>query len=240
MVKRIPEVDLLRGIAIIMMAVFHFSWDLDYFGIISMAGNPLFWNVFQKLTGGLFIFLVGVSLTLSYSRTMKQNPEKYPIKFLMRGIRVFFYGMIITLFSYIWMRDAFVFFGILHFIGASIVIGTPFIDRKWPNLFLGAAALGIGIYLKQFIFTFPWLVWLGFQYPVHTLDIYPVLPWIGVVFLGLFTGNILYPKGKRKFKLKTVPRARPLEFLGRYSLLIYFLHIPLMFGLAYAVSLLAA
>jgi uncharacterized membrane protein len=235
---RITEIDLLRGIAIIMMAVFHFCWDLNYFRIISTASHPLFWDIFQKLTGGLFIFLVGVSLTLSYSRTMKKNPQQYPSKYLLRGIRIFFYGMIITIVSYIFMREMFVFFGILHFIGASIVIVTPFIDFKWLNLFLGIITLSIGIYLTKFLFSFAWLIWLGFRYPVGTLDLYPILPWIGIVFFGLFAGNMIYPKGKRIFRTKHLPRSRSVEFLGRYSLLIYFLHLPVMFGAAYLIHLL--
>jgi len=239
MIKRISEIDFFRGIAIIMMIVFHFSWDLDFFGLISMSNNPLFWNVFQKLTGGLFIFLVGVSLTLSYSRTMKKNRDKYPYKFLLRGFRILGYGLIITAVSYIWMREVFVFFGILHFIGAAIILTTPFLNLRYTNLVLGILTLSVGIYLRQQLFDFAWLIWFGFTYPIHTLDLYPILPWIGIVFFGLFAGNMLYPKAKRIKILNKIkmPKSKAIEFLGRYSLLIYFIHIPVMFGVAYLISL---
>lgn len=240
--SRIAEVDFFRGIAILMMAVFHFTWDLDYFGIASQNLYAGFWGIFQKLTGGLFIFLVGVSLTLSYSRTIKKSPDKYPSKFLLRGLKVFCYGLIITAASLLFAKDEFVFFGILHFIGASIIIATPFIRFRWINLMLGITALWSGIYLEQFMFSFPWLVWLGLQCPVSTLDLYPVLPWIGIVFLGLFFGNMIYPAGRRIIKIKPNKTAEriswPVRFLGKHSLLIYFLHLPLMFGLAYLIYLL--
>jgi len=238
---RIIEIDLLRGIAMIMMITFHFMWDLQYFSLVSVSLTTGFWSIFQKLTAGTFIFLVGVSLTLSYSRTIKTKPEEYPVKYLMRGMRVFLYGLIITIFSYIWMREAFVFFGILHFIGASIVLATPFISFRYLNLVLGIATLSIGIYLKQFLFSFSWIIWLGFMHPVSTLDLYPILPWIGVVFLGLFAGNMIYPKGKRIFRpaISSIAEraSRPVQFLGRHSFPLYFIHIPVMFGVAYILSM---
>lgn len=234
---RLPEVDFFRGIAILMMAVFHFMWNLDYFSVTSGNLYSGFWGVFQKLTGGLFIFLVGVSLTLSYSR----SKERYPIKFIARGFRIFCYGLMITVFSYFFSAENTVFFGILHFIGIATIIATPFIRYTCVNFLFGCLFLGAGVYLSKFTLSFPWLVWVWHNHPVNTLDLYPLLPWLGIVFLGLFLGNVLYPDGRRRFKatLPTITSkiSRPVEFLGRNSLIIYFIHLPVMFGLAFVVSL---
>ncbi|MFC1752394.1 heparan-alpha-glucosaminide N-acetyltransferase [Thermoproteota archaeon] len=241
--KRVLEIDFLRGIAILMMVVYHFSWNLMYFRIYTADLYSGFWGIFQKLTAGLFIFIVGVSLVLSYFSTIKKTPKKYPSKFLLRGLRVFCYGLIITAFSLLFMPDAFVFFGILHFIGISIILTTPFIRFRYLNLGLGIAALAIGIYLKKFMFSFPWLVWLGLKYPVRTLDLFPILPWIGVVFLGLFIGNLIYPKGKRIFKTrpnKIIEKiSQPVRFLGKHALLMYFVHLPVVYGVAYLLYIFA-
>ncbi|PIN85899.1 hypothetical protein COV19_07450 [Candidatus Woesearchaeota archaeon CG10_big_fil_rev_8_21_14_0_10_44_13] len=235
--KRLPEIDFLRGIAIIMMAVFHFMWDLSYFNGIHINLYSGFWGIFQKLTGGLFILLVGVSLTLSYSKSRDRSLRK----FILRGLTVFCYGLIITIFSYLFARQSIVFFGILHFIGISIMIATPFIRKRYLNMLLGIAALASAFWIGKIRLGFPWLVWVWDNHPVNTLDLYPLLPWIGVVFLGLFFGNVLYPEGRRRLKL-AVPGSfsaisRPIRFLGRNSLLLYFLHLPVMFGLAYIISL---
>lgn len=236
--NRFSEIDLLRGIAIFMMAVFHFMWDLDYFNAANILLYSGFWGVFQKLTGGLFIFLAGLSLTLSY---WHGGHKDYPSKYLLRGLKIFGYGLLITLGSLFFAKDSFVFFGILHFIGASIIIATPFIRFSYLNLALGVLALAMGIWLQKFTFSFPWLVWLGLQHPVSTLDLYPILPWIGVFFIGIFFGNMIYPKGRRIFDVglnKTASEiSGPLRFLGRHSLLMYFAHLPVAFVIAFIVSM---
>lgn len=229
---RHPEIDFLRGIAILMMVVFHFTFSLNYFNVININMLVGFWKVFQVLTGGLFIFLVGLSLTLSYSNTKK---DLYPLKYIMRGARIFGYGLIITIGSLFFMKESFVFFGILHFIGISIIIATPFIRFSYLNLLLGLLTFTAGFYLQQFALGFPWLVWVWLNYPVKTLDIYAILPWISIVFFGLFIGNLIYPKGKSRFKLKNI--LRPVQFLGKNSLLMYFIHLPVVFVLAWVVSL---
>ncbi|MCX6707504.1 MAG: heparan-alpha-glucosaminide N-acetyltransferase, partial [Candidatus Woesearchaeota archaeon] len=188
--NRISEIDFLRGIAIIMMIIFHFMWDLTYFNLSNadLYSSMGFWGIFQKITGSLFIFIVGISLTLSYWRTAEYKGV-YPKKFLLRGARIFGLGLIITSFSYIFMPDSFVFFGILHFIGIAIIIATPFIRFTLFNLLLSIASLLLSFYINNTTLGFPWLVWLGFNYPVSTLDIYQVFPWLFLVFLGMFIGN---------------------------------------------------
>ncbi|MBU0536625.1 MAG: DUF1624 domain-containing protein, partial [Nanoarchaeota archaeon] len=159
----------------------------------------------------------------------------------LRGAKIFSWGLIITAGSYLFMSDAFVFFGILHFIGISIILAAPFISFRYLNLALGAACLAFGIYIQKFVLSFPWLVWLGLRYPISTLDLYPILPWIGLVFLGMFTGNMIYPKGRRIFRIKRIyvseQMSSPVRFLGRHAFLIYFLHLPVMFGIAYLISI---
>ncbi|MEX1021489.1 MAG: heparan-alpha-glucosaminide N-acetyltransferase [Litorilinea sp.] len=66
---RFWEVDALRGVAIIMMIIFHLMWDLWFFRILpDVVLWEGFWKYFQRTTASLFIFLVGVSLSLSYRR----------------------------------------------------------------------------------------------------------------------------------------------------------------------------
>lgn len=236
---RFPEVDFLRGIAILMMAVFHFTWSLNHLGVVRVNTLGGFWEIFQTLTGGLFILLVGVSLTLSYSRIIKKSPERYPLKYLARGVRIFGYGLIITLVSWLWMPNAYVFFGILHFIGTAIILTTPFINFAWLNLFLGIAALSIGLGIQNISVNIPWLALLGFSYPVNTLDIYTVLPWISLVFFGLFIGNTLYKGGRRRLRFRMKENfLSPVQFLGRNSLLMYFLHLPLVYFIAWIIFVL--
>jgi uncharacterized membrane protein len=89
-----------------------------------------------------------------------------------------------------------------------------------------------------------WLAPLGItttNYPA--VDHFPIFPWLGVVLLGVFLGNLLYSEDVRRFQLPdwgdTLP-CSSLEFLGRHSLLIYMVHQPLLVGLILVGSTLTA
>jgi uncharacterized membrane protein len=227
---RIWEIDAFRGIAIILMVFYHSIWFLNYTGTINFPqvihGA---WLIFAHLIAAMFIFLVGISLTLSFSRIPKSVP--YIKKFLKRGFEVFSLGVIITAVTYLLMKDVFIFFGILHFIGIGIMLAIPFLRFKKLNLLFGTVIILIGFCIYWIEVDFPWLVLFGFRfYGMHTLDYFPLLPWFGFILLGLFAGNALYPKGKRKISFPALPFRTVLCFLGRHSLVIYFLQVLLILG----------
>jgi uncharacterized membrane protein len=75
-------------------------------------------------------------------------------------------------------------------------------------------------------------MWLGFvPQQLYSVDYYPLLPWFGVVLIGVCAGNTLYPNHRRRFALPDLSRVIPLRalaFMGRHSLLIYLVHQPLI------------
>jgi len=225
------ELDLLRGVAVIAMVVFHLLFDLNYFAGQAFNLNSGLWFAIGRLSGIAFIFLVGVSLTLSYSRLLGQTEKQIKSKFLKRGFKIFLYGMAITAFTLLAFPRETILFGVLHLIGLSIILSVPFLKLKRENLFLGAALVVLGLFLSTIGFDFPWLLWLGLP-PAGfiTFDYFPLLPWFGLVLLGIFFGKQFYPQGKRKetgdFSNNLFGRA--LCFLGRNSLPIYFLHQPII------------
>ena len=108
-------------------------------------------------------------------------------KYLKRGLRIFGYGLIITAVTWIVIGQGFIIFGILHFVGIAIILEYPFYKRKYTNLILGLFFIAAGIYLMNFNFNFYELLWLGFTpNNFYTLDYFPLLPWLGVVSLGIF------------------------------------------------------
>ena len=61
--ERFWEVDVFRGLAILMMVIYHLFFDLTYFGICQLDVSSEF---FYSCQNNAFIFIfVGVSLTLS-------------------------------------------------------------------------------------------------------------------------------------------------------------------------------
>ena len=230
---RVWEIDVLRGIAVIAMVLYHFSYDLAYFA--HLFDVRFFWSGLGlnagRAIGATFIFLAGLSLTLSYRRAVRSSSgQKLFRKYLGRGVRIFSYGLLITVATWILVPEGVIVFGVLHLIGASIILAYPFLRLRLPNVVLGAGCIAAGLYLSTLHTDQPWLVWLGIRPDFFTLDYWPVFPWFGVVLLGVFVGNVLYGGEKRATVGPTpeVPGVRPLAFLGRHSLPVYLAHQPVL------------
>ena len=231
--KRYWEIDSLRAVAISMMITFHVLFLLNDSGIYSINVYSGFWWWFARVTAGTFIFVVGISLTISYSKSPNIR------RFLLRGLKVFALGLGVTLVTWIFIRDKYVIFGILHFIGTAIIIGYFFIRFRLLNLALGVACIAAGVYLYSLRFSFGWLLWLGLTPKGYqSADYFPLLPWLGVALMGIFFGKLLYPHGNRRFKLRDFynPITRPLCFLGRHSLIIYLIQWPVVLGILLALD----
>jgi uncharacterized membrane protein len=220
-------VDAARGVAIIMMVVYHLTYDLDAFGGYGIEATTGFWARFADATASLFLFLVGVSLAISHARSGGDRFGKY----LLRGLRILGYGMVLTG-VFLVFGMGIVAFGILHLIGVSIVLAYPFLNLRLANFSLGILVFVVGMYvMAQDPSGSPWLLPFGVV-PEGWLmpDYRPLLPWFGVVLIGLGFGNVVYGGGTRPRILpqKTPAVSRPLLPLGRNSLAIYLVHQPIL------------
>lgn len=240
--KRYFEVDVLRGIAIIMMITFHVLFNLNFFGAFYIPIHEGFLWWFGRGTAVLFLLLVGVSLTLSYSRSVlgKSGEFLFP-KYVKRGAIVYGFGLLITLMTAIFLSEGYVVFGILHLIGVSIILAYPFLKLRFVNLFLGLIFISAGIYLQTLTFSFDTLLFVGFiPETFYTVDYFPLLPWFGFILIGIFFGNLSYPGFKRRFRLPDYSKnitVRLMSFLGRHSLGIYLIHQPIIIGILFILGL---
>lgn len=238
--RRLWEIDTFRGVAVILMVWYHLMWDLSFFGVFeaNMLVGP--WQVTGRSIGSLFIFLLGLSATLQVARA---DAERASFRsFLLRGAKVFALGLVITIATYFVMPNSFVIFGILHLLGASLILLYPFLFRsRWIALVAGLVVIGAGVAVKDMLVDSPWLLWLGIvQRGVMMIDYYPLLPWFGIVLLGVFAGQTLYPRGARSFGLPDLHDqawVRGLSFLGRNSLVIYLVHQPILFAILIALGI---
>ena len=71
--SRYPEIDMVRGVAILMMILFHTLFDLNYFQIVSLEIYSGFWHYFAFATASLFLLVVGISLTISRARAQQED-----------------------------------------------------------------------------------------------------------------------------------------------------------------------
>ncbi|MDG6243419.1 MAG: heparan-alpha-glucosaminide N-acetyltransferase [Methanolobus sp.] len=235
--ERFFEVDALRGIAILLMVIYHFFYDLDFLGIADFDMNCGLLLIVGRSAAILFILLVGVSLTLSNSRSVLA-PENSPGQFthlLWRGAGIFSFGLVITVVTATVLEKGTIYFGILHMIGISIILAYPFLKYRLVPLIAGIFILFAGFFMENVYVDFPWLLWIGIKpHGFYTLDYFPLVPWFGVVLLGVFTGNSLYPGYRRSFRIcecESNVLVRLLESFGKKSLLIYLVHQPVIVGL---------
>ena len=73
-----------------------------------------------------------------------------------------------------------------------------------------------------------------------SLDHFPIIPYLGFVFFGIFVGHSLYNNFQRTFDSEIIDNisdntiSKNLGFLGKHSLMIYFIHFPLFYFILYA------
>ena len=218
MKQRIWELDAIRGLCILGMIGVHLVFDLQI-----PTGSAF---AFVQIWGGVLFFLLsGLCATLG-SRPLR------------RGILVLLCGLTCTAVTWVgvWMKmlpDYMVIrFGVLHCLGLCMILWPVFQKLPWGlRAGLGAALAALGIYLtKQVMVSFRGFAWLGLLYPSYSsADYFPLLPYLGFFLVGSVLGSLIYREKK-----SLLPRLgdfwifRALQWCGKYSLIIYLLHQPLL------------
>lgn len=223
---RLLLVDALRGVAIVLMVAFHFCFDLTYF---KLAGfdfyEDRFWLNARTLILSMFLFLVGASLVLATRNGIDTR------RFLRRLAVIVGAALLVSAGTWWLFAERFVFFGVLHFIALASVLGLAFVRRRWLSLVAGIALIALGTQYQSSWFDVTGRRWIGLMtYKPLTEDYVPLLPWFGVVLLGIFAGPGLQRIAQKLQSRSTGLLPGWLAAAGRHSLLIYLLHQPLLMG----------
>ncbi len=232
---RAPLFDSIRGVAMILMAIYHFCFDLDHFGVISQNMNfHDGWLTFRAVIMTLFTGLVGVGLALAAVRYSSRG-------FLKRQLRVGICALIITIYTYFLFPNSWVYFGVLHFIFAASLLGPVLVRVPWLSLAAGIFMIALPFFYRDPVFTdgVLGLTGLSSTKPM-TEDYAPIFPWLGTLLVGVFIGHI-YRDAESKSAIGTGARSGRLEFapltrLGEHSLVFYMLHQVVLFPIAWVIS----
>lgn len=223
--RRIWEIDILRAIAIILMVIFHIVYDLNEFVGLDIDYLSGFWYWEGKTSALMFIFLAGISSGFS------KNTVK-------RGIKVLIFAMVITLVTYIFYREQYIRFGILHLLGTSMIL-FPLL-KKMNNILLFISAVFIvltAISIKSTLVDTSLLLPFGVMYRGFvTLDYYPISPYLSVFILGILAYKMFYYKGQSIFKFHY--ENEYLSMISKNSLAIYLIHQPVLVGMAIVINFL--
>lgn len=230
--RRVSVIDIARGAALIAMAIYHFAWDLEFFGYadpgMTAYGN---WKLFARCIASSFLFLVGVSLVLAHAKGIR-----WP-GYFRRLAMVAAAALVITVATWFATPDTFIFFGILHHIALASVLGLAFL-RVPPVLTLVAAALVVVApqYLRSEAFNHPALVWIGLSTAnPRSNDFVPLFPFFGAVLAGIGVAGLALRAGliEKMSRLQPGAWSRPLSFFGRHSLAFYLIHQPVLISLVW-------
>ncbi len=233
---RLYALDVARSAALLAMAIYHFVYDLELFGHLApFTASTGGWRILALATAGSFLALAGMSLWLAHGAGIQWRG------FLWRFGKIAAAAALITGATLVAVPDAFIFFGILHAIALSSLIGLACLRLPdWAVIALAVALFWLATQPGLAAFDAPVLWWTGLQaVPIRSVDYVPLVPWFAPFLLGLATAKL----GDRIGLWDRLARAPAPRWLvragvpGRHSLIIYLVHQPVLIALIWGVSL---
>jgi uncharacterized membrane protein len=234
---RFDRLDALRGVAIVWMTVYHFCFDLNYFGWIrqDFYHDPV-WTWQRSAIVSLFLLCAGAGQAVALHQG--QTSEK----FWRRWAQVALCALLVSAVSLGTNPKTFIYFGVLHGIAAMLIIvrltahwgiwlwplGALAIASKFIAFHAVSAASGLQFLNER---GFNMLGWIS-KLPI-TEDYVPIFPWLGVMWWGVAAAQWLLTNRRDVMTGNTLPIGHPLRWLiwlGTWSLTWYMLHQPVMIG----------
>ncbi|WP_375450171.1 heparan-alpha-glucosaminide N-acetyltransferase [uncultured Devosia sp.] len=253
---RFAVLDIARGVAIIAMVIYHFCWDLSYLRFISAnVGFDLGWVIFGRLVLTGFLILVGIGLVLGHGRGIRWKAFWKRWIFLVTGALVVTAGTlaeglglavvphagpwpVVITFT---LPQAFIYFGVLHAIALSSLLALPFLRAPLVLVIVAAAIVILlpALYSNP-LFDLRQISWIGFWVePPPSNDLVSVFPWFGMVLLGVIGARMVLASGLAASLAAIQPVNRPARWLarlGRWSLVIYLVHQPILLGILFPLA----
>ena len=224
---RLQSVDFYRGLALLAMAAYHLCWDLNYYGLIDagIGVDPL-WITLQRSILTAFLLLAGAGLTLGHANGINWRA------FGRREVVLIAAAAAVSIGTWFLFQSAFAWFGVLHLIALASLLALPFVVAPlWAGILATIVVLVLPALYSSDLFDPPWLDWLGFfKVTPETADLVPLFPWLGVMLIGVIGMRLL--RERPVFTWSSGNRAvKGLALLGRWSLLFYLVHQPILFGI---------
>ncbi|MBR5559615.1 MAG: DUF1624 domain-containing protein [Oscillospiraceae bacterium] len=229
--------DEVRGLSILLVVLHHTAWDLHHlFGVrLALVEHPIM-DFLQPAFAGVFVFVSGMVCNTSRSN-------------LRRGWITLACGLAISAATKIALPAQTVRFGILHLLGACMLL------YGWGSHWIRKLPAEVGFVLTAFLFAITrnvpdgsigvagWSAalpkgWyqldLGFIVGLpdagfRSADYFPLIPWVFLFFAGSFLGRPVFAQRSPAWLFDL--HLPPLAWLGRHTLWVYLLHQPLLFGL---------
>ena len=234
---RYPEIDLLRTLAILGMIVYHTAFDLAMFYDFDIEVFTGPWRFLARTTAILFLLLVGISFAISWNKNLvgpeRSGPTRFFVykKYIKRGLILLAWGIGISLVTFIVDQETYVRFGILHLIGVAMILLPLFVHLRGLILPIGLGLILFSPWLERMHANTEMLLPLGIEPDYFaSVDYFPLLPWFGVILIGLVAGQKFYigdTRWREHSNLKALD-SKLFTWPGRHSLMLYLIHQPII------------
>lgn len=219
-------IDLIRGVAVINMVLYHLLYDLVYmFGV-----NVPFFSMSSYYT---YLWQQGICMTFIVVAGISLNFNSKKLNHILKLALV---AISITGATYVFMRDFVIYFGIIHFLALGIFI--IYLLEKWLkrlNSLIGSGLILMIFYIYRSDFfknsrffqeiysilsPLPLSFVLGFpNSDFYSADYFPLIPWIFMLIFGYYLGKMV------KFEsISNIRSENIFVLIGQNSLVIYILH----------------
>jgi uncharacterized membrane protein len=230
---RIVGLDVFRGWAIVMMIVFHFAYDLAFFRFIDAnLARDTFWVYFRYLIVAIFMVSVGVSLALVHTPRIRWDKVRHRAMILGGA------SIVVTIATYIQSPHAWVYFGILHLVFVVSLIGLIFVRRPWWAVASAVVVFALSVLDMTGQHALFQTVRPLLHLPYRTEDLARFFPWFGAVLMGIAGHG--WGWHRMFFSLPFFATGNPfnqvLAFLGRHALVVYLIHLPVLFGIVMGIA----
>jgi uncharacterized membrane protein len=229
---RFDRLDALRGVAIVWMAIFHFCYDLNYFGFIhqNMLADRT-WTLQRTCIVTLFLLCAGAGQEVA-------SHQGQPLaRFWRRWAQIAGCALLVSAASWFMFPRTWISFGVLHGIAVMLIVVRLTVSWGSWRVLLGAVAVALPRLVQHPFFDTRATDWIGLvtHLPV-TEDYVPVLPWLGVMWWGAAATDWLL-RHRKPVLAGPLPRpAALLALLGRWSLTFYMTHQLVLLGGVAAVA----
>ncbi|NLB27816.1 MAG: DUF1624 domain-containing protein [Clostridiaceae bacterium] len=254
--RRIPELDFLRGCALTLM-MFHHTigdlYDIYHQDFVAFQHSYWFYEIGRPLVLIIFLSVSGASSRFSRN-SLKRGFRMVIFAITATALSIFvdgFTGIGLLLFNVIHVvAFSTVAYALLERLAVRLKwIPDPNAEKEeeggdaveyrrhlFPGLLIiiGMVSIFVSTLITPILPAYssnPFLIMLGAPAKgVHLLDHMPLFPWIGFFLSGAAVGHTLYATGEAftKYDGRFYKISRPIRFLGRHSLWVYFVHQPII------------
>jgi uncharacterized membrane protein len=240
---RFDRLDLGRGLAMVWMACFHFSFDLNMNGFLHPVQNfygDAFWTTQRLCIVSMFLLGAGAGQAVAVDAGQTWR------RFWRRWAQVAACAVLVSLVTIPMFPHSWISFGVLHGMAVMLIalraLGTrlpPARLARAPLAFAGVALVAaiawmLPHWVQSTFFDTRLTDWVGLiTHLPATEDYVPVLPWLGMMLAGYLIASLLLVHGRAVFSGPVPFFVRPLAILGRWPLGFYMIHQPILIGSLY-------